>query len=184
MFGALAVGLVVGLAGSGCGSDDASGGSSEQVSATEHNDADVAFATDMIQHHALALSMVDLTLGRPLDPEVEQLAESIRAAQTPEIETMSDWLTGWGAEVPETVRDHLHADHGSGDADLRALEGASDAEFETRWLEMMVEHHKGAVDMAKAEQADGRYAAAVKLAGSIIDAQEAEIEAMEQLLGR
>ena len=45
------------------------------VSATEHNDADVAFATDMIQHHAQALSMVDLTMGRDLDPEVQALAE-------------------------------------------------------------------------------------------------------------
>ena len=58
--------LALVLATAGCGSDDASSGPS--LSATEHNDADVAFATDMIQHHAQALSMVDLTMmGRLLE---------------------------------------------------------------------------------------------------------------------
>ena len=48
---------------------------------------------------------------------------------------------------------------------------------------MMVEHHTGAVEMAEAEQEDGRYAPAVELAGTIIESQTAEIEAMEGLLG-
>src|SRR5690606_38551675 len=90
-----------------CSGDD----TTAQVSETEHNDADVAFASDMIQHHAQALSMVDLTVDRTLDPEVQQLAEDIREAQGPEIETMTDWLQDWDEEVPETMRDHSNAGH-------------------------------------------------------------------------
>lgn len=185
-----------------CGADDgtAAEGSSE-VSATEHNEADVAFASDMIQHHAQALSMVDLTLGRTLDPEVQDLAEQIREAQAPEIELMADWLTTWGEDVPETMRDHVNAGHDHGGAaesmegmdtdmpgmmsadDMTALEEASDADFQALWLEMMVEHHTGAVEMAEAEQEDGRYRDAVELAGRIVESQTAEIDAMEQLLG-
>ena len=186
-----------------CGSDDgtAAEGSSE-VSATEHNDADVAFASDMIQHHAQALSMVDLTVGRPLDPEVESLAEQIREAQAPEIEQMADWLTTWGEDVPETMRDHVNAGHDHGGAaesmegmegmedmpgmmsadDMRALEEADDADFQTMWLEMMIEHHRGAVEMAETEQEEGRYRDAVELAGTIVASQTAEIETMEGLL--
>ena len=192
--------LTVLLAAAGCGSDDA--GSASSLSATEHNDADVAFATDMIQHHAQALSMVDLTMGRPLDPEVERLAEDIRAAQGPEIETMSDWLTAWGEEVPPTMRDHSHAGHdteGMGESmedmddaempgmmsaeEMTALEEASDAAFQSRWLEMMVEHHEGAIEMAEEQQDDGCYRPAVELAASIIEAQQTEIDTMESLLG-
>ena len=77
------------------------------MSTTEHNDADVEFASNMLQHHAQALSMVDLTRGRTLDPEVQQLAEQIRDAQAPEIEIFTDWLTDWDEEVPETVRDAM-----------------------------------------------------------------------------
>ncbi|WP_296606652.1 DUF305 domain-containing protein [Nocardioides sp.] len=193
--------LTLVLATAGCGSDDARSGSG--LSATEHNDADVAFATDMIQHHAQALSMVDLTMGRPLDPEVQRLAEDIRAAQGPEIETMSDWLNEWGEEVPPTMRDHSHAGHdmeGMGESmegmddtempgmmsaeEMTALEEASDAEFQSMWLEMMVEHHEGAVEMAEEQQDDGRYRPAVDLAASITEAQQAEIDAMESMLER
>jgi uncharacterized protein (DUF305 family) len=184
----------------GCGSDDDLGGSVE-VSATEHNDADVEFSSNMLQHHAQALSMVDLTLGRPLDPEVAELAEQIRAAQAPEIETFTDWLTEWDEEIPETMRDHANAGHDEGhvgesmegmDADMpgmmsaedmTALEDAPDDEFQTRWLEMMVEHHAGAIEMAEDEIDQGQYEPAVDLAKDIVASQGAEIETMEGLLG-
>lgn len=189
-----AIGLVVTLA--ACGEDD--GGSSESAppSRTEHNAADVAFAGDMIQHHAQALSMVDLTMDRRLDPEVQALADDIRAAQAPEIERMSDWLEEWGEEIPETVRDHANA-HGDGhDAgatggdmpgmmsadEMAALADAPDAAFQEQWLEMMKEHHEGAVEMAEAQQEDGRYRPALDLAEEIATAQTEEIETIDALL--
>ena len=200
----LALTLALGAGLTACGDDAASSGSSgsaTEVSTTEHNDADVTFASDMITHHAQALSMVDLTLNRPLDPEVQALAEDIRAAQGPEIETMADWLTKWGEEVPETMRDHANAGHDMDDMsdnmddmghddmpgmmtadDMDALENASDSEFQDMWLEMMIEHHEGAVEMAEAETEDGRFKDAVDLAGQISDAQKQEIDTMQGLL--
>lgn len=172
----------------------------QQVSATAHNRADVAFATDMIQHHAQALSMVDLTRGRPLEPEVELLVEDIRAIQAPEIETMTGWLRDWDEEIPETMRDHVHAGHGHGgvaesmegvDTDLpgmldaeeiAALEQAADEEFQALWLAAMIEHHEGAIAIAAAEQDDGRYAPAIDLARDITSAQTEQVETMRALL--
>lgn len=200
--GALSLGLALTLAATACG-DDTEPDRTVETSPTEHNDADVAFATDMIQHHAQALSMVDLTLERPLDPEVQALAEEIRAAQAPEIETMADWLTDWDEPVPETMRDHANAGHDMGDMsetmddmedqgsdmsgmmsaeDMDALEGSADADFEQMWLEMMIEHHEGAVEMASAEQESGRFEPAVDLAGQIADSQAEEIATMRELL--
>jgi uncharacterized protein (DUF305 family) len=179
----------------------ACGGEAEAPSDTQtaangevFNDADVSFATDMVQHHAQALEMVDMTLGRTLDPEVARLADEIRAAQAPEIETMTDWLTGWDQPIPETSRDHANA-HGDGhlemDEDMPGmmsaeqmdeLKKASDEEFQDMWLQMMVEHHEGAIQMAQTEQADGTNDAAIALAGEIESAQEAEIAEMEKML--
>ncbi|WP_447645717.1 DUF305 domain-containing protein [Nocardioides zeae] len=105
---ALALGLSISLGVAACGSDDGGADGSSTTSATEHNDADVTFASDMLQHHAQALVMVDMTDGRTLDPEVQELAEQIRAAQVPEIETFTQWLTDWDEEVPETMRDHVN----------------------------------------------------------------------------
>ena len=192
--GALTLGLV--LVVSACGSDNSGDDPSRQLSATKHNNVDVAFATDMIKHHAQALSIVDLTVDRSLDPEVQQLAEDIRAKQVPEIETMTRWLTNWDEEVPETVRDHANAGHDMGDMresmediegmmtaeDMDALENASDAEFQTMWLEMMIEHHEGAIETAKVEQKDGQYKPAVDLARTIVESQTKQIETMKALL--
>lgn len=184
----------------GCGGDDAApdAATREAPSDTEHNDADVAFATDMIPHHAQALVMVDVSRGRPLDPEVETLVEQIQAAQTPEIQTMTGWLTSWGEDIPATSRDHVHGgDHGAEGADsapmddmpgmmsadeMAALEAADDGDFQRLWLEMMVAHHEGAVEMAQTELEQGRYQPALDLAQAIIDGQTAEIETMRRLL--
>lgn len=200
LLGSLTLGLALTL--TACGSDEGpAGATSAQVSNTKHNDADVAFATDMIQHHAQALSMVDLTADRNLDPEVQQLAEDIREAQGPEIQTMSGWLQDWDEEIPETMRDHVNAGHdmeGMGDSmngmdsdmpgmmsgdDFDELENASDADFQTMWLEMMVKHHEGAVEMAQDQRQNGQYKPAVDLGGNVVKTQTAEIAKMKSLLG-
>ena len=199
ILGTLTLGLALTL--TACGNDEPANDASTQVSDTDHNDADVEFATDMIQHHAQALSMVDLTVDRTLDPEVQQLADDIREAQGPEIETMSDWLQEWNEEVPDTMRDHSNAGHdmeGMGDSmdgldsdmpgmmsgdDFDELENAPDSDFQTMWLEMMIEHHEGAVEMAQDQQNDGQYKPAVDLAGNVVDSQTGEIDTMKSLLG-
>jgi uncharacterized protein (DUF305 family) len=193
---ALLAALAAVLALAGCGDDEPAAHAEVHTASNgdEFNDADVAFATDMIPHHAQALSMVDLTLDRPLDPEVQQLVEDIRTAQAPEIEQMTDWLTAWEEPIPETMRDHAHA-HGEGDLEMgdlpgmmsademAELEAAPDDEFQDLFLEMMIEHHEGAVEMAKTEQTDGHFQPAIDLAESIEKGQTEEIELMQDLLG-
>lgn len=168
-------------------------GSSQGTTAS--NRADVAFATGMIPHHQQALEMVDLTKGRNLDPAVRTLADRIKAAQAPEIETMTGWLEDWGKPVPSaTANGHDSHDMGGmqmgsdqmpgmmSAADMEALQQAPDSDFQAMWLRMMVRHHEGAITMAKAEIADGRYGPAKDLAQQIIDGQQAEIDQMKQLL--
>jgi len=192
--GLIAIGIVLLLAFvSACGGDDAD---PEVASDTAYNKADVRFATEMIQHHAQALQMVDLTLGRALDPEVQTLAEAILGAQGPEIETMTTWLTDWGQPIPSTSRDHVNAEGGHDEAavldmpgmmsaeEMTALESASDAEFEDLWLSSMIRHHEGAIAMAEEQQAEGKFPEAVALAAVIASAQAVEISEMERLLER
>lgn len=190
---ALIAALIITLGVAGCSDDEpASHDGSAIAESEEFNQADVDFATDMIQHHAQALSMVDLTVGRDLSPELTRLAEQIRAAQGPEIELMVDWLNEWDQPVPETMRDHANA-HGDGEMDidsdmpgmisaeqLDALEASHGQEFEQMFVEMMIEHHEGAIEMASVEKSDGEYPDAIALAEAIIETQQAEIEQMER----
>jgi len=184
----IAIVLTIGLA--GCGSEDGSAGSD---STSSHNSADVAFATDMIPHHAQAIEMADMALTRAEDTDVIDLAGQIKAAQDPEIEAMSGWLEAWGEEVPDLGDDMSGMDHDmSGmddsmpgmmsEADMQGLANSSGAAFDRMWLTMMIEHHEGAISMAETELSDGESAEAKSLADDIIEGQRAEVTTMQGLL--
>ncbi|WP_033327470.1 DUF305 domain-containing protein [Streptomyces yerevanensis] len=171
---------------------DSSPSASASAKAGKHNDADASFATDMIQHHRQAVEMADLAADRASSQEVKDLATKIKGAQDPEIKTMSGWLTSWGEEVPADMSGMEGHDMGdmssmpgmmSGE-DMDKLEKASGAEFDKMFLEMMIKHHEGAVEMAETQKADGKYGPAVKLADDVITAQTAEIEQMNKMLGK
>ena len=149
----------------------------------DHNAADVTFATEMIPHHAQAVEMAAMVDGKDVDPEVADLAAQISGAQEPEIETMSSWLEEWGEPVPDQGEPMTMDMPGMMSEDqMASLEAAEGAEFQTTWLELMVEHHRGAIDMAQTEQAEGEDAEALELAEDIEAGQAAEVTLMGDLL--
>ncbi|MFJ2830536.1 DUF305 domain-containing protein [Streptomyces sp. NPDC087263] len=161
--------------------------STASAKAGDHNDADVSFSTEMIQHHRQAIDMAELADSRASSQEVKDLATKIKGAQDPEIRTMSGWLTSWGEAVPDDMSGMEHDTSSTmpgmmSSDDMAKLDKASGAEFDTMFLTMMVQHHEGAIEMAKTEQANGTYGPATKLADAVVTAQTAEIEQMKQML--
>jgi len=151
----------------------------------DYNDADVMFAQGMIPHHAQALDMAQLAEAREAGPEVTDLAAQIEAAQDPEIQLMTGWLEGWGEAVPDSTLDHSAMDHGNGmmTADqMTALDHATGDDFDRMFLELMIEHHEGAIAMSETELSEGANDEAKELAQEIIDGQQAEIDHMQELL--
>ena len=158
--------------------------------AAGHNADDVTFAQQMVPHHSQALDMAKLVPSRSTNPKVLDLASRIEKAQDPEIQQMQTWLTTWGAGMsgmPGMTHESMPGMSGSmpgmmSDADMKKLEGTKGAEFDKMWLDMMIKHHQGAVDMAKTELSKGGNADAKALAQKIIDGQQAEITEMQGLL--
>ncbi|MEU2180328.1 DUF305 domain-containing protein [Streptomyces thermolilacinus] len=193
---AAAGGAALVLAACGGGGDSSAGhdghstkspSASASASQGQHNAADVTFAKGMVPHHRQAIEMADLAPSRAESAEVKKLAADIKKAQDPEIKTLSGWLTSWGEEVPaEGAMDHsMHGGRGMMTAEeMQQLKDSSGKAFDTAFMEMMIKHHEGAVEMAKTEQADGAYAPAKEMAGQIITSQSAEIEQMNKLLGK
>ena len=181
-----ALGLVVVL-GSACSSNDdpsvvETADQSTVEASADHNDADVEFAQAMIPHHEQAVEMAQLAETRASSEDVKDLAGRIEAAQSPEIEAMTGWLAEWGEDVePMGGMDHDSSGMMT-DAEMMELEAASGADFDRQFLEMMVAHHMGAIEMAETEIADGQFTDALALAEAIKSAQEAEIAEMETLL--
>jgi uncharacterized protein (DUF305 family) len=157
---------------------------SESGDQAAHNEADMMFSQMMIPHHEQAVEMADVVLAKDgTNPEVTALATEIKEAQAPEIEQLGGWLDAWGAE--RTAEEHDGHDGMSGmmtEEDLQALDGATPPESDRLFLEQMIAHHEGAVEMAQTEVDEGSDAAAVEMAQTIIDTQTAEIATMEDLL--
>lgn len=180
------------------------------VAAGRHNAVDVMFLTMMIPHHQGAIEMSELALTQASAPQVKDLAGRIKAAQGPEIEQMQGWLDAWGATMPMDGTDQPDMGHGmdhgapastdapgsTGDgddfgmgammsmseSDMAALRAATGVEFDRLFLQQMIAHHQGAIDMAGVETARGENPQALALAAAIATGQAAEITEMQQLL--
>ncbi|WP_433393951.1 DUF305 domain-containing protein [Micromonospora sp. KLBMP9576] len=172
----------------GHGAPGTGGPAATATGAAAFGDADAMFAQMMIPHHRQAVEMADLAATRAADPEVKRLATEIKAAQAPEIATMSGWLAAWGRPVPSPGAGMPHMDHDMpgmmSDADMKKLAAASGREFDRQFLTMMIAHHEGAVTMARDEQARGVNGEAKALAGQIVSSQQVEIDQMREVLGR
>ncbi|MER6482764.1 DUF305 domain-containing protein [Streptomyces virginiae] len=157
--------------------------------ADRHNEADVAFAQGMIPHHRQAILMSDMVAAHGASPDVRALAEKIKKAQAPEIEIMTGWLKAWGEKVPTGVgMDGMGHGDDSGmpgmmdDQDMDRLGKARGNAFDTMFLTMMIDHHEGAIAMARTEKQQGAYGPAKALADDIITSQTAEIAQMRSML--
>ena len=183
-----------------CGGDD--GGSSSastslpavtsagatSAPASDFNDADVEFLQGMIPHHEQAIEMADIALDPTLgaSAEVTDIATRINAAQDPEIEQMTAWLTAWGQPLQmDTSEGHdMSSMEGTMTAEeMDALGASTGAEFDAMWTEMMIRHHQGAIAMAQDVKANGANPDVLQLADQIIAAQQAEVTELQALPG-
>ncbi|HBE20751.1 MAG TPA: DUF305 domain-containing protein [Cyanobacteria bacterium UBA11149] len=155
-------------------------------------EADSHFIEMMIPHHQGAIDMANLAMTKAKHPEIKTLAESIKKAQTQEIEEMTAWYKQWyGIEVPamsshgmgmpmNSDRNRMEMgmmEHHTMAIDLDTLKNAPD--FDKAFIEQMIPHHKMAVMMA-AMILDSNRPEMRQLAKNIIQTQSAEIEEMRE----
>jgi uncharacterized protein (DUF305 family) len=189
---ALALAIATALTLTACGEQTGSE-ASESGTPAAFDDADVAFAQQMIPHHEQAVLMSQMAESHASSAEVRRLAAGIEDAQGPEIDTMSGWLEEWGEDVPDGSMGGM--DHGMqgmrgmagmpgmmSERQLGSLGRAHGGSWDRMFLRMMIAHHEGAIEMANTEIADGQNDDAVALAGRIVEAQQAEIEQMREML--
>jgi uncharacterized protein (DUF305 family) len=151
----------------------------------EANAADIQFVQGMIPHHEGAIEMAELVEGRTERQEPIDLANEIIDVQDEEISLLRGMLDRMDADdmAMDDMGDMDHGDMGMMEEgemeELRQLEGD---EFDRRFMEAMIEHHQGAIDMAEQVLAEGQDEEVAGLAQLVIDAQEAEIDQMQQWL--
>ena len=156
---------------SGCATGDSSN--------TSFSADDQMFAAMMVPHHEQAIEMADIALGKSTDPEILALANEIKAAQGPDIEQMKNW----GSSMMGSHAGHMMDEGMLNDDEMAQLKDAKGAEFDRLFLEGMIKHHQGAIEMADMI-IDSANEEAALLGKNIVESQSAEIERMRQLLTR
>lgn len=154
-----------------------------------YTDADVAFMTGMIHHHAQAVLMASWAPSHGASPTLQTLAERIDVSQKDEIALMSRWLRERGLPVPSA--DPAHSMHGPlmpgmlTPDQLAELDRARGAEFERLFLTFMIRHHQGAITMAEdlfAAPGSAQEDVIFRFASDVYADQMAEIDRMTQML--
>ena len=159
------------------------------------NHADVAFMQMMVPHHGQALVMARLAEVRADSPAVQALARRIRGAQGPEIIMMAAWLDQRGIDVPRAAEKPGGDDHGAhghsgmpgmqgmlSEEEMEQLRSASGRRFDRLFLDGMIAHHQGAVDMAETVAREGVDIRVSEIAADVAASQSAEIQRMRELL--
>ena len=172
--------------------------------------AEAGFARDMAVHHAQAVQMSALVRDATDDPAIRYLAYDVLTAQQAQIGMMSGWLADWGLTQTDGTQARMawmsgagSGHHGPADgpgaahaevlpdgrmpgmaskADLDRLEQARGRDAEVLYLQLMVVHHRGGLDMAAAGVDLADRESVRTLAQSIVDSQTADIDAMQDLL--
>lgn len=169
--------------------------------------AEAGFARDMQLHHLQAVEMSMIVREETDDPDIRLLAYDIALAQQQQAGQMFSWLTVWGlpqvASEPSMTwmvrpgRSGTGHDHGPGapahvpgepmpglatEAQLAQLRAATGVEAERLYLDLMIAHHLGGVDMAEAILDRSTNRVVTSLARAMIAAQQSEIDYMRELL--
>lgn len=138
------------------------------------------FAALMKVHHMGALQMAEAELAKGSDEELKKMAQRMVEEQQKEIAELNSFLSG-------------HEAHGGGDAFYKEVMGnmkmdmAMDhsASIDQQFVEMMIPHHQGAIDMAKAYLKHGAHEPKLKeMANKIITDQQREISEMKAWLAK
>ncbi len=131
---------------------DASEASSIAVSSFSPDDA--RFLQDMIVHHQQAVDMATLVKDRTNQPSFIDLAGRIKASQIDEITFMEAWLDERKqprirAMDHSDMTDHHTSMGMASPKQMQALADASSLGFEALFLDLMINHHDGALKMIK-----------------------------------
>ena len=136
-----------------------------------------SFLEQMIQHHRSGIEMAKLAKDQAEHAELKQLADKIISAQQQEIEKMSGWLKSWYNASPKDVA-NAEADKEM-KMHMSMLRDKKGADFDKSFLQMMPQHHHGAVEMGEKVEKKGTHPELKEFAAKLAKDQKEEARQMK-----
>lgn len=141
------------------------------------NDNDRSFIAAMVPHHELGIRMIDDAVPRVSDVRLRRMIFKMSAYHDAEMHVMQRLLDEWRVDPVAYFPGWIGPDA------LTALSSQSGRAYDVGWLTLMIEHHLGAVALARSQVATGGVDDLRSLARRIDATQRAEIDSMTQLRG-
>ena len=156
------------------------------------NSPEAGFLRDMQTHHHQAVEMAMIIRDRTSDEQLKFMATDIAFGQETEIGMMTGYLDAWGLsfagdDPPMAWMDHPLKDGElmpgmATDEQLQQLQTLPVDEAEVLFLQLMIRHHQGGVEMAQAILARSDNALTTDMANRMIRVQSSEIDTMNTFL--
>ena len=149
------------------------------TAAKSWNDADVQFAQAMIPDHQMVAKMAALAATKANNAQLKTLAAQMKKGQTAAVDKLTGWLKAWGKPVAGDMAG-MTMPGAMTDKDMTKLKSAKGMAFDMMFAQMMIAHHNGALQMARAETANGLNVDAKAMADAMIKTQTAQITALQK----
>ncbi|WP_283133863.1 DUF305 domain-containing protein [Rhizohabitans arisaemae] len=156
---------------------------------------EAGFARDMGTHHDQAVDMAFTIRDRSQDEVIRGLATDIIVTQTAQRGMFQGWLQVWGltptGDSPAMAWMSGHGGHGDTPGvmpgmatvqQLNELRAKTGKDAEILFLQLMIKHHRGGVDMAKGLLQRSSDPVVRRISERIVDGQLGEIDLMNRLL--
>jgi uncharacterized protein (DUF305 family) len=143
----------------------------------EPNAVDRRFVAEMMPHHHIGMELIDQATRRVDDTRLRRLVFEMSSYHLSELAQLHEWAEEWQVEPAFDFPGDIT------ESDLAGLFALSGPNYDRRWLDLMIEHHEGALEITERQTKAGSNDAAIDMAESVSEIQRRDIVDMKQLLG-
>jgi uncharacterized protein (DUF305 family) len=144
----------------------------------ERSHADEQFVADMVPHHVLGLHLISDAQPSVRDVRLRRLVFEMSGYHHKDLHLLEQWQRAW--ELPSVVDFPGHLSR----SELATLRDSSDESYDVIWLDLMLKHHLGALEIARQLLRGDGSSSTREIALRTIEVQTGEIAEMNQILSR
>ena len=142
---------------------------------------EIMFAQMMIPHHEQAISMSETALKKSRNQAILKLSNQIKSLQGTEKSQLTYWLKATDSSM--TMDHDMQMSGMLTTKELASLKRLTGTQFDRTFLQLMIKHHQGAIEMLDLIS-ESKNTEAKALAKAIKSAQSKEIISMKLLLNK
>ena len=168
------------------------------TAAPGNDSVEAGFARDMQTHHRQAVEMAMYEWQNGGDEKLKSIAYDIATSQSAEMGMYRSWLRDWGVQLSSgdpmawAGDEHAHDSESTGglmpgmatDEQMAEFKTLTGTDADIRFVDLMVAHHIGGIDMAKIALERSDNDLVVDAAQRTITVQQGEIDNLERHLER